>query len=286
MKKKCPNTNCTSPFSFKKDGHFKRKEDGKIIQRYRCKTCSARFSSATFSLARWQKKRKVNTPLLELLSSGVSLRRSAKLLKLSRSTVEKKLPYLGKLCALKNERALKKQSVSKLQVDDLITLEHSKLKPLSVSVAVNSENRHILAVEVSRIAAFGKLAKISVKKYGKRKSKHREAFENLMAKIAPVIKKNALIESDGHQEYARAFKKFLPGRTHQIHASEPACVVGQGELKKVQFDPLFAVNHTLAMLRANINRLIRRSWCTTKVPERLKDHLEIFIYYFNTFLIS
>ncbi len=30
---------------------------------------------------------------------------------------------------------------------------------------------------------------------------------------------------------------------------------------------------TLAMLRANINRLVRRTWCTTKKPERLAAHI-------------
>ncbi|MCT4641319.1 MAG: hypothetical protein N4A33_03410, partial [Bacteriovoracaceae bacterium] len=58
-------------------------------------------------------------------------------------------------------------------------------------------------------------------------------------------------------------------------------IAGQGELKRVYFDPLFKINHTLAMLRANINRLMRRTWCTTKDPIRLSDHLELFIYYYN-----
>jgi hypothetical protein len=61
-------------------------------------------------------------------------------------------------------------------------------------------------------------------------------------------------------------------------------VTGQGELKKTTHDPLFAINHTLAMLRANINRLIRRTWCTTKKPERLIDHLWIYIRYHNTLI--
>jgi hypothetical protein len=29
------------------------------------------------------------------------------------------------------------------------------------------------------------------------------------------------------------------------------------------------------MLRANLNRLFRRTWCTTKKPEGLIDHLSI-----------
>lgn len=52
-------------------------------------------------------------------------------------------------------------------------------------------------------------------------------------------------------------------------------------MKKNNNDPLFAINHALAMLRANINRLIRKTWCTSKKIERLKDHLDIFTYYFN-----
>jgi len=53
--------------------------------------------------------------------------------------------------------------------------------------------------------------------------------------------------------------------------------VGQGELKKAGFDYLFSVNHTFATVRAKVNRLNRRTWCTTKNPERLADHIDIFI---------
>jgi hypothetical protein len=63
-------------------------------------------------------------------------------------------------------------------------------------------------------------------------------------------------------------------------------VVGQGQLKKVNFDPLFVVNHTCAMMRANINRLIRKTWCTTKDPLKLKDHLDVFIYFYNQSLLK
>jgi hypothetical protein len=32
--------------------------------------------------------------------------------------------------------------------------------------------------------------------------------------------------------------------------------------------------------------LIRKTWCTTKDPRRLKDHLEIFMYYYNEVLLA
>ena len=55
---------------------------------------------------------------------------------------------------------------------------------------------------------------------------------------------------------------------------------------EVQFDPLFSLNHTCAMLRANVNRLIRRTWCTTKKLQPLIDHLEIYTKYHNQILLK
>ncbi|MGZ3656152.1 MAG: hypothetical protein ACXWR1_04035, partial [Bdellovibrionota bacterium] len=49
-----------------------------------------------------------------------------------------------------------------------------------------------------------------------------------------------------------------------------------GELKEGRYDPLFSINHTCAMFRANVNRLIRKTWCTTKSQERLRSHLILY----------
>ena len=67
---------------------------------------------------------------------------------------------------------------------------------------------------------------------------------------------------------------------------EKSTVSGQGELKKVAKDPLFSINHTFAMLRANVNRLIRKTWCTTKKMARLIDHLSIYVWMHNTVLVT
>jgi hypothetical protein len=173
-----------------------------------------------------------------------------------------------------------------MQMDDLITKENSKLKPLSVSIAVDEDRRLILAAEVSEIPAFGHLAKQAVKKYGKRKDEHHAGLTRLFQKVAPIVSSEVLIKSDEHQSYPKFISGYLPKAKHMTFPSERGCVVGQGELKKVNFDPLFIVNHTCAMMRANINRLIRKTWCTTKDPLKLKDHLDVFIYFYNQTLLK
>lgn len=287
MKYGCPNSDCDYFKDFSlviKNGVFKRKSDCHYVQKYKCKACKKQFSKATFSMEKYQKKRRINREVLVGLSSGVSMRRLAKNLNVNQKTIKAKLVYLAKVSQIKNEKFLEKlqaSPVTHLQFDDLITIEHTKLKPLSVSIAVDANRRFILGAQVSKIAAFGHLSELSKKKYGKRKSEHKKGLKILFEQINKVINPRAIVRSDEHNFYPDFVKKYLPQVEHQRFKGGRGCVVGQGELKKLKKDPLFSINHTCAMFRANINRLIRKTWCTTKDPDMLQKHIEIFIYYFN-----
>jgi transposase-like protein len=287
MNPRCPNSNCHSDReSIIKDGLFIRKNDSKKIQRYRCVCCKTRFSKATFSLAKNQKKRRVNEPLRKLICNSVSYRNAARILKINYKTVERKVSYLAAIGRLKQEKRLLRFKINPLthiQFDDLITNEHTKMKPLSVTIAVNATKgqKVILGAEVSQIAAFGHLAKKSVAKYGFRKSYHLEAIERLFSKIAHIVDYKALIESDEHKNYPPKVRTFFPKSKHIRYPGGRGCIAGQGELKKKCYDPLFAINHSCAMLRYGISRLIRKTWNNTKRPDRLQEHLDLFIDFYN-----
>ena len=292
MKPGCPNNSCS--FYFKNDfvikkGHYKRKEDSRFITRYQCKNCKKNFSKATFKLEYRQKKRRINYLLFKLLASGMSMRRSARVLGVHYMTVQRKLIYLAKKSKLKNEefnQFLIDSKVSHLQFDDLITSIHTKLKPLSISVAVDANRRFILGAKVAEIPAFGLIAEISRKKYGHRKNEHPQKLKELLSSIQNLIKADAEICSDEHSRYLPLVEQYFPHARYRQFKSERGSVVGQGELKKITYDPLFKINHTMAMFRSNMNRLMRRTWCTTKKISMLENHLEIFIHYHNYYLIN
>ena len=290
MKKNCPNSQCiyfNSNHKVVKDGFYKR-ADCRQIQCFKCKACTTKFSASTGTLAYKQQKRRVNHMLYKLLCSGVSMRRAALLQNVSRETVSRRPKYFGKKYRQKNENDLKKlkNSVSSVHFDDLITKENSKLKPLSVTIAVDSNSRKILGAKVSQIPSFGHLAKVSRKKYGVRKCHHIDGIKSLFEQIKDCAKDNSVIISDKHKKYPDLVKKYFSNAVHQTYESERGSVAGLEELKKVKFDPLFAINHACAMFRANINRLIRKTWCTTKDPQRLQDHIDTFIYFFNNFYLK
>lgn len=291
MKHGCPNPKC--PFyqkkqHVKKDGTYFRKNDSRRIQRYVCLHCHKKYSASTFCLAKNQKKRRVNILLLRELCSGVSMRRAAIKLNIHRITVHRKTLYLAKLSRKIHQRflqQLQERPVTQMQFDDLVTSEHTKLKPLSVSVAVDANTRKILGAKVSEIPAFGRLVERSLKKYGPRKSTHKQGMTKLFEQIKGGVDARAELRSDEHQMYPRLVKRFFPEARHKSYKGGRGCVVGQGELKRLTYDPLFMINHTCAMLRANINRLIRRTWCTSKSGFMLQQHLDIYINYHNQVLV-
>lgn len=294
----CPFQGCSSALTkqssdrksappFRK-GYYFRKSDGRRITRFKCRSCRRSFSTATRSPCYWQKKRKHNEPVRKLFCSGVSQRRIASLLRLNRKTVERKLIFLSAQARLSQQRFLDTRRERKfldLQFDEMETSEKSKCLPLSIPLLVENRTRRVLGYRVCSMPAKGKLAAISLKKYGPRQDDRTVAAESLFNELAPFIDPQAQILSDQNPRYPDWIKRAFPSVTHRTVKGRRGAVVGQGELKKIGFDPLFSLNHTCAMLRANINRLFRRTWCTTKRRDRLDDHIAIYIDFHNRELV-
>jgi len=182
-----------------------------------------------------------------------------------------------KLCA-RNAAFPKAQ---KIQFDDLETFEHTKCKPLSVSLALEEQSRRVLWFEVSQMPAKGHLAAISRKKYGPRADHRPMARELLFTRLTQLVEPRATIKSDSNPHYPKDVVRFFPEAIHKTVKGGRGAITGQGELKKQMFDPIFDINHTFAKFRADINRLFRRTWCTTKRPDRLVAHLMIYVNYHN-----
>jgi hypothetical protein len=233
-----------------------------------------------------QNKRQLNDRIRKLLCSSVSQRRIAKLLGISRTTVARKLKFLGQQSRIKLVRqSFDYPATQVIEFDDLETFEHTKCKPLSVTLAVESKTRRILGFEVSQMPAKGHLAAIARKKYGLRPDHRAIGREKLFSMISPFTFPFATIKSDQNPHYPPDVKKHFPLATHDAFLGQRGAITGQGELKKIKFDPLFSLNHTCAMFRANINRLARKTWCTTKNPQRLSDHIAIYADYHNNELL-
>lgn len=268
-------------------GRFYRKSDGQWITRFWCVACAKSFSSATFNQNRWQKKRHLNERVRRLLCAGVSQREAARVLKINPKTVVRKFRLVSKRAhaELKTWNA-RFPSCLEVEFDDLETFEHTKCKPLSVTLMVEYKTRRILGFEVSQMPAKGLLAAISFKKYGYRPDHRPKARKKLFEAMKPLVAPNAVIRSDSNPHYPADVKKAFPQARHETVLGGRSSVTGQGELKKLKHDPIFSLNHTCAMLRAHINRLFRKTWCTTKKPNELANHIALYALMHNQRLVA
>lgn len=278
----CCKDNRHAPRNTVSYGKFFRKSDGHWINRFKCLSCCRTFSTATDHPNFKQRRRDINEMLYKMLVSGISQRRASKILEADRKTIVRRFRLFAKIA--RQEHKAFQSSVSGLsiiQFDDLETAEHTKCKPISVALAVEPSTRKILSYQASQMPAKGHLAKIARLKYPPRPDKRSLGWNRMFNELASMVRPTANFISDENPHYPRHLLRVFPKANHETHKGRKPSVAGQGELKKVIFDPLFSLNHTCAMLRANINRLFRKTWCISKTIQGLEDHLALYVRFHN-----
>lgn len=297
---RCPNSNCENStrdksearsLGFRKKGYFSRsgntKHHHRKVARYQCKACGKYFSSATLSKLYRQRRPDINADIVFLLCSGISQRRLALRHKVSRQTVVAKFLLGAEDARIRHEAFLNSQEpLPYIQFDEVQTFEHTKCKPVSIVFSVSPNGRKILSATTCSMPATGLLAAIARKRYGPRDDDRAATIREVLTRLKDVVTPNVNVLTDRCTLYPSAVRECWPEALHKTVKGRRGCVVGQGELKRGGFDPLFALNHTAAMVRANMNRMMRRTWCTTKKMCRLQAHLYLYIDFHNNVLTA
>ena len=290
----CPNKDCqnhTEPKSgfFIKKGYFKTKHDSKKIPCYQCKSCGKKFSSNTFSDTKYQKKPELNATIFTFYNSNVSQNRLARDLHCDRKTVVRKIRFLAYKARQIHEKKLENKEIKTYQVqfDEMETFEHTRMKPIYISIAVEcywDDKKQVYRTGkiIDAIAApmhyKGRLAGKAQEKYGDRE----DLSEGARIDVVESIKKTAVtgkvkILTDGKTSYGNLFSKILPESKHEVIERE--------QNSGSEYDKMFALNHTCARLRHDMSRMARKSWVTTKNVDGLQEHLDLFIAYYNEYQV-
>ena len=290
----CPNPNCTchdhpvDKFYIKK-GYYTTKHNHQPVPRYQCKFCKKYFSSHTFSDTYKQKKPELNNIIWKFYSSNVSLNRLAINLECNRKTVVRKFLFLAYKSRRIHEQKLKEGTfpVTKyLQFDEMETYEHTRKKPLSIALAVRMyfdkdgtiRAGEIIDAIVATMNCKGWLAAKSRELYGEREDTRDEARNEVMESVKKACQgKRVIIGTDGKTDYPPVIKKVLPDSDIRVFTRK--------QVANTEYDPLFVLNHTCALIRHDLSRMARKSWVNTKKADRLQAHLDLYIAYKNGYNI-
>ena len=271
---------CKSETNPIRKGFYLRPSDKKRLQKYLCKACQRTYSEQHFTIDYRLRLRSINQAVYFSLCSGLSQRRCAAQFATRPATIARRLVRFGRVCQENLETYRKSRpKAGAVQIDEMESFEHTKCKPLTMPIAVEEKTRKILSLRVGSIAAKGHLAAISRKKYGFRKCERKRCLKEVLGELKACAGEPLTIKSDESKHYPQLIREYFPKACHKPYKGRRGCVVGQGELKRGGFDPIFSLNHSYAMIRDNVKRLSRRTWCTSK----RKDRLELFLYMYAWF---
>jgi hypothetical protein len=160
------------------------------------------------------------------------------------------------------------------QLDELETFEHSRrLAPLTMPVLIERSSYYILDLSTAPLPCRGGLSRADLarkevreKRLGRRKSGSRGAVERCFDSLASSAHPFSLlrVQTDRKATYLPILSaRFGRRLDHERFSSKD---------KRGYANPLFPINHTLAMMRDGISRLVRRNWAASKLRERLEQH--------------
>ncbi len=160
---KCKTESSRSSKSIIKKGYYT--ANSQKTPRYFCKACSTYFSNRSTRL-KGQKRPELNQRIYDLYSSGLTINRLAIVLKCSKNTIKSKITWLSELIETYHQKLILSGAfISNIILfDEMETYEHTKLKPLSVPLAVNGEGK-VIDIKVASMKAKGHISKKSVERY-------------------------------------------------------------------------------------------------------------------------
>lgn len=285
----CPYESCAAHtgqrFSFQSRGSYRRKCDGETVSRFSCNTCGRRFSRQSFRFNyRWWRPT-AHIEVFRGFISKVTMRQIARNTGYSRDLVTRRMRALGQHCRrLHQARTRGSGLVGVFQLDEGETFETDRLlKPVTVPVVVETSSLFVVYTGVGPLPARGRLDSFRRARkeahdavHGRRVSGSRQAVESALLALREAMSSSLplMIRTDRKTSYKPLVRRIFEGRIgNHLRISSKA--------PRNRKNPLFAVNHTLGMIRDGVSRMVRRSWAASKLRSRLEEHLWIWVCYRN-----
>ena len=291
---RCPNERCPRHADpresfYRRHGFYRAKCRAHPIPRFLCKTCGRTFSRQTFRADYHDKKPYLNRRVIELITAGVGLRKSARTLDIGRTNFVLKWRKLArhtrrldlnlKSRAARADRQSPDPSSYKLQFDEFETYETRRnTRPLSMATMIERRTRFIVGAMAAPIRPKGTMTKqriaaiaAEVARFGRRKDRSRVACRSVFRSAAKLRPGATIVrlETDEKLTYPEYFAEAFPGRARLHDTTSGKAPRGAGT-------PLFAINLTEAILRDHAGRVRRDSWLTSKLRKYLNLHLTMY----------
>lgn len=285
---RCPYVRCQAhtdprPRFYHSKGYYHPRCRPHPIPRFTCKLCERSFSRQTFRADYRDHYPHLNARLYELLCNGLGLRQSARMLGLSLQGVQDKFRKIARhLWHVHRNLTGTFPDGVEFQLDEMVTFEAHRTRPLTLPVIIESKSMFIVAAECASIRPSGRKSEAREKaiekderRYGRRVDTSRSAIRRVMevaARHCPGLR--VRLRTDKKVDYVPLARAAF-GSDCLLHLQFSS------KIPRNTRNPLFRINHMNAMARYLNGRLRRRSWLVSKIGKYLDTQLAYFITFMN-----
>ena len=264
------------------------------IALFDCDRCGRSFSLRRFSVEFYLHRPGRTVGTIAGFVSSLSLRQAERIPQgskckdwdnrpLKRKAIERRLERLGHHAHRLLRRAVRDRLSldGEFQLDEAESFESDRrLGPVTIPVLVHRDTRYTLAASVATLAprirpGDPKWHERQAEKLLPRSNRSNQAVSRcLAALVKAAVPGKSSLATDRKPSYAMLLRRLDPKSAirHAVHSSQ---------LPRSTRNPLFPVNHLLAMTRDGLSRMRRRTWCASKKRARLWAHLGIYLAWKN-----
>jgi len=265
-------------------------ESNTRIQRFKCKVCGKGFSSHTFHIEYYAKKRVDYVTLAHYLSEGLSIRAIQRLSGLNRNTIQNRIDRLSRYCMEKTVSVLRRLKVKEdLAADGFESFAKSQYFPHNIHVLVGCESQflyffnHVALRRKGRMTEQQKRRKQELYKectFCKNSITH--AFREVAMHIKQMFfyqgRYPLTVYTDEKKEYRQALKDMEKedGDKRDIIHVEIA-----SKKRRTTRNRLFPVNYMDREFRKDQAAFRRESTCFARSTNNALSRLNVYVAYHN-----
>jgi len=202
---------------------YRRKCDGRVVSRFRCRTCRRSFSQQTFAASYYLKRPELTVPIAKAIVNGAAHRQAARIVGCAHSTVTKRVARLGRHAQLLHRICLAEMPPIRepLNYDDFEAFTGSQYHPCGIGTTVGHHSWFLYGLGFAPHRRGGKLSPAQGRRLaywdqraGPRvRGAYARSLERQLGILLPKVAiRPAVLVSDDKKDYARAIRRHPLGK--------------------------------------------------------------------------
>lgn len=262
------------------------------VCRFRCRTCGRTFSSQTFSVDFFAKRKIDYGRLEELNASSVGVRALSVILGCSPGSVLNRFDRLARQALACHSRLRPRARASEdVCIDGFVSFDRSQYFPNNITIAITAESRYVLSCTHATLRRSGRLRpsqkrrrdelyrNISFEPKSLERS-FRELLDVLERERPPLRDRPLIVITDEKHEYGRAFRGHRLFR-HQDEEHRAVHLRVNSRLPRIRQNPLFPSNYLDREIRKDQAAHRRETTCFSRSAANSMSRLTCYVSWHN-----